>query len=212
MSGLAQHKDLGELTEASYIGMAGDYFSALDRIKEIDKHLKASADARAKLPAMKAFESFAEYLAIKRLYDSFDELASPVIDRLEKEKEEKEKQIDSLEEQLVELLPFGVWFRYGDQAMRVEWMDGRDGEMCGLTRKYNENCVPALGTRAWRKVAPIPKAATRRATLGVGQNPSSEIPMSWRDAGWPIALTIATALVTIVAVVEIVGTLFRFAL
>lgn len=207
MSGLAQHKDLGELTEASYIGMAGDFFSAIDRIKEIDKHLKASADARAKLPTMKAFESFAEYLSVKHMYDSFDELAGPVIDRLEKEKEEKGRQMLALEGQLVELLPFGVWFRYGDRALRVEWMDKRDGEMCGIEQTYPGNCVLAIGTRPWRKVAPIPKAATRRSVLEVGQNPSSRIPMGWRDP-IPLPVKISGGVAALIAVVETLGLVF----
>jgi hypothetical protein len=115
---LAQHKDIEELTEDGFYRMVGDFFSVHDRLKEIQRYFTEFEKGRDKLPSHKAYDSFGEYLSVKRLYDSYDELAKPVMDRLKAEQADKKKHKWELAEQLASFLPEGVWFRYGDRAIR----------------------------------------------------------------------------------------------
>jgi hypothetical protein len=160
MTELQRPQDVDEITQETFLGLMDEYYSVIDRKKQIKGRLAAHEDGRKRLPEMTAFASWNEYLKVKWAYDQFDELAAPVIGRLKEELEAIENRKVDLQDRLLLVLPHDVWFRYGDRAVchrRVQPQRHYPFGSFDDGAPYSE-----LQFWAWSAVAPIRPAVTRQ--------------------------------------------------
>lgn len=198
MTELATFKSITELTEELFYTMVGDYFSAGDRIEEIQKLIADLEESEKKLPKMDAFETYAEYLAAARAHQSWHELTDPTVERLLEEQETTEKRRKVLTERLQELLPDNIWLRYGDNGIRasrltkVEWLEKTYGPNWARYAPpviYPGEFVDELEVDTWESIRPIPKTITRTKNsthtphVGVKKDEKLKLLLSkWRKA------------------------------